>query len=107
MDPALAIHVTMVLKGPVPLTVALHPINWLDWMGDGKQLAVTLVTVDGVVLEPQAANQSTVPTASKSPNLRILSLSLMDVTARVIASRQRKPGTCLWKLTSPVILALS
>src|SRR5271167_1242156 len=69
IEPALAVHVTVVTKAPVPATVAEHPINWPDWMGDGKQLALTPVTVDPLLLEPQAANHNTLPTASKSLNL--------------------------------------
>jgi len=77
--PALAIQETVVEKVPVPVTVAEHVINWPDWIGDGKQLVVTPVTVVGLALEPQAPSHSKLPTTSKSPNLRILLVSLTDV----------------------------
>jgi len=108
IEPALAFQVTLVVKLPVPVTVAKHPIIWLDWMGDGKQLAVTPVTVNALLLEPQAANHNTLPTTSKSLNLHILLVSLMDVAGRVMASRQNNvTGTRFGKLTSRFILALS
>ena len=72
MEPAVAIQLTVVLKVPVPATVALHWINWLDWMVDGKQATVTLVTVVGLLLEPQPATHKTAPTTNKRPNLRII-----------------------------------
>src|SRR5208282_6196365 len=56
--PALAIQETVVEKVPVPVTVAEHVINWPDWIGDGKQLVVTPVTVVGLALEPQAPSHS-------------------------------------------------
>jgi len=108
IDPALAIQVTPVVKLPVPVTVAEHPINWLDWMGDGKQLAVTPVMVNPLLLEPQAANHNTLPATSKSLNLHILPVSLMDVAGRVVASRHSNvTGTRFGKLTSRFILPLS
>src|SRR5208337_518931 len=82
IEPALAFQVTLVVKLPVPVTVAKHPIIWLDWMGDGKQLAVTPVTVNALLLEPQAANHNTLPTTSNSLNLHILLVSLTDVAGR-------------------------
>ena len=84
MDPAVAVHVTVLMKAPVPVTLAEHVIIWLDWMGDGKQLVVTPVMVDGLELEPQAPSHRTLPTASKSMNLRIRLVPLTDVAGLYI-----------------------
>src|SRR5208283_1151867 len=51
-------------------------------MGDGKHVVATPVTADPLLLEPQAANHSTLPTTSKSLNLHILLVSLTDVAGR-------------------------
>src|SRR5271166_4572421 len=72
MEPAVAIQLTIVLKVPVPATVALHWINWLDWMVDGRQATVTLVTVVGLLLEPQPATHKSALPTNKSPNRRII-----------------------------------
>src|SRR5271165_3612449 len=79
MEPPLAVQVTVVEKDPVPVTVAMHWFCWLDWMGDGRQLRVTPVTVFGVLLELQPAIHTTIATTNKSANLRILLVSLPDV----------------------------
>jgi hypothetical protein len=53
--PKLAFQVTVVAKVPVPVTTVKHWITWPDWMGAGEQPACTPVTVDPLLLEPQAA----------------------------------------------------
>ena len=52
--PALALHVTVELKFPVPMTVAEHWLVWPDVTVDGEQDAVTDVMV-GVGLTVTAA----------------------------------------------------
>src|SRR5208337_2361495 len=78
-EPAVVVQFTMVLKAPVPATVAKQPTCWLDWTGEGKQTVVTLVMVYAAVPPLQAANHSRLPTTSKSSTLRILLVSLTDV----------------------------
>jgi hypothetical protein len=76
MVPALELHVTEVLKLPVPFTVAVH---WLVPPGvtvEGEQLTVTDVTVEEELpLPPQAAIHITfTATRNKNPSLRTVSL---------------------------------
>ena len=94
MEPPLAVQVTVVEKDPVPVTVAMHWFCWLDWMGDGRQLTVTPVTVFGVLLELQPAIHNTIPTANKSANLCILLVSLPDV-AGLYSLRYQQGNVCL------------
>ena len=95
MEPALAVQVTVVHEGAGPGHRRGTWINWLDWMGDGKQVVVTPVTVDALALEPQAASHSTLPTTSKSLNLRIQLVSLTDVAGLLhlaVSTAECKPG---------------
>ena len=94
MDPPVAFQVTVVSKVPVPVTVALHWFCWPDWMGDGKQLTLTPVIVDLVLLELQPAIHNTIPTTNKSANLRILLVSLPDV-AGLYTLRYQLRDVCL------------
>jgi hypothetical protein len=78
----LALHVTVELKLPVPITVAMHWLVWPEVTVDGEQATVTDVMVDPPFpppLEPQEAIHNTLPTTSNSPILRILIVSLADV----------------------------
>src|SRR5271157_409680 len=93
MEPAVAVQVTVVRKVPVPVTAAAHWFCWPDWIGEGKQVTVTPVTVD-VVVELQAAIHNTIPTTNKSANLRILLVSLPDV-AGLYVLRYQLGNVCL------------
>ena len=55
---------------------------------DGKQVTVTLVTADLVLLELQAEIHNTIPTTKKSANLRILLVSLPDIAGLYILRYQ-------------------
>jgi hypothetical protein len=72
--PALAVHVTPVLKLPVPLTVAEHWLVPPELTVVGEQLTVTDVTVepDDPPLPPQATITIMLPNTSNSPNLRTI-----------------------------------
>jgi hypothetical protein len=72
--PALVVHVTPVLKLPVPFTVAEHWLVPPELTVVGEQLTVTDVTVepDDPPLPPQAAITITLPNTSNSPNLRTI-----------------------------------
>ncbi len=72
--PALAVHVTAVLKLPVPLTVAEHWLVPPELTVVGEQLTVTDVTVepDDPPLPPQATITIMLPNTSNSPNLRTI-----------------------------------
>jgi hypothetical protein len=72
--PALALHVTVELKFPVPMTVAEHWLVWPDVTVNGEHDAVTDVMVDmpppPPPLPPQAAMSTTLPNASRIASLR-------------------------------------
>jgi hypothetical protein len=93
--PALAAHVTAMLKFPVPLTVAEHWLVPPDVIVEGEQLTETEVTVDVEPpllppLPPQDANHTTLPSRNNNPNLRtIILLSLQR------AQKRRSPGARL------------
>jgi hypothetical protein len=74
IEPALALHVTDVLKLPVPLTVAVHWLLPPEVTVVGEQLTLTEVTVDPEEppLPPQAAITIMLPNTSNSPNLRTI-----------------------------------
>lgn len=73
MVPALVVHVTPVLKLPVPLTVAEHWLVPPELTVVGEQLTLTEVTVDDDdPLPPQAAIPIMLPNTSNSPNLRTI-----------------------------------
>lgn len=45
IEPRVALHVTALLKLPVPVTVAEHWLVWLDWIVEGEHITVTEVIV--------------------------------------------------------------
>jgi hypothetical protein len=77
MVPAVEVHVTPVLKLPVPLTVAVHVLFCPEETVEGTQLTATEVTVDAEEppLPPHAAIQITFTSTNKSPSLRTVSSS--------------------------------
>jgi hypothetical protein len=78
--PALALHVTVVVKFPVPMTVAEHWLVCPDVMVDGEQESVTEVIVDDPpLLPPQAAISMKLPIASRIASLRTAFSPLADV----------------------------
>jgi hypothetical protein len=81
--PALALHVTVELKLPVPVTVAEHWLVWPDVTVEGEHDTVTDVTVDVLppppLLPPQAAISATPPNASRIASLRTALSPLADV----------------------------
>jgi hypothetical protein len=76
IEPAVAFQETVVLKVPVPLTMVTHWTVWLDWIVDGVQLMATPVTVEVLLLEPQAVAHIIIPTANKSPYRLFISVLL-------------------------------
>lgn len=55
IDPALVPQVTVEMKLPVPVTVAVHWLVWPDWIAVGVQVTVTAVMVEVLELPPPQA----------------------------------------------------
>jgi hypothetical protein len=74
MEPADVVQVTLVLKLPLPVTLAEHWLVPPELTAVGEQLTLTLVTVEfeDPPLPPQAAIQSTPVTTSNNPSLRAI-----------------------------------
>jgi hypothetical protein len=82
IEPALADHVTVELKLPVPVKVAEHWLIPPDCTVDGVQLTVTELIVDPPLplLPPQAAMSAKLPTTISSPTVRT-DFSSLDIVS--------------------------
>jgi hypothetical protein len=69
-----AVHITAVLKPPVPLTDAAHALVWPVWIELGVQVTVTEVIVgedDGVTLPLDMAEPPPQPVSSRGTTKKV------------------------------------
>ncbi len=100
IEPAEALQVTLVLKFPLPVTVAVHWLVPPDVTVVGEQLTLTAVIVEfeDPPLPPQAAIHSTPVTTRNNPILRTMISPVLANVAGLNALRHE-----LWNVRDAVI----